>query len=414
MQTYPFYMNFITNKITDKTIFMQNEFRRIMKISSYFVLISSLLSIALNVAHSSPLVAIGDYGNVFFDGSSSLVWQSNIFYDEDNEKDEFMWVMYPGFEANTGNKVSVFDAMIRTGYEIQRFPDRSGLNGEYLHLIAVGSYDGARLDLDALYSFDEERTTAGQQGTLGSGFIEMDITRAHLLGVYILSPKFSLESGSCYYDRDFEEENIRLADVESFSIPIDVFYELTPKVDISFGYEHTFEEVSRSTEDFDRDSYFVNAGARGELLPKLNGQFKIGFRHLNPEGAGRESNSNLGLSANFTHLTTPKLTSKLNLNRGFQVGSEGQSVENTSAKLNLEYAISGNYLASAYTNLIYQDFKDGNDGRDFIKSLGLRFSYLANQYWRFGAGYAYIQNDSNRTEQGYTNNILDISASLRY
>ena len=386
-----------------------------MKIIGYAIFVISLLTLNLNTGYSSPLIMVGDYVNVLFDGSSALVWQSNIFYDDKEEENELMLLIAPGFEASIGSPSSRFEAIIRGNYEIQRFEELFDLNDEYVHVSAVGSYDGARLDLDAAYSFDEEQTTAGEQGTSGSQFIEMDITRAHFMGAYILSPKFSLESGVRYDDREFKEFKDRLADVESFSIPVDVFYELTPKVDLSVGYEYTLEEVGRSSiEDFHRESNFVNIGARGNLFPKLDGFFKIGFRNVNPEGPQRETDSSLGLDADFTYLMTPKLKSKLHLHRRFEVGSEAQSVESTAAKLDMEYIISGNYLANAYTDLVYNDFKDGNDGVDFIKRLGMRLSYLPNQYWRFSTGYAYVENDSNRLQQGYKNHILDVSASLRY
>ena len=387
-----------------------------MKISRYIVFISSLLPLALSTVHASPLLVVNEDVSVFFDGSSSLVWQSNVFFDDEEEEDELMLVISPGFEVNAGSNLSGFDAVITGSYEIQRFDERSELSDEYLHLSAVASYRGARSNLNAAYSFDEEQTTAGELGTLGSQFIEIHRTRAHVMGEYVLSPKFSIESGVRYNDLEYEENvNFRLADIESFSIPIDVFYELTPKVDFSFGYEYTADEVRvPNAEDYDRVSNFLNLGMRGKLLPKLNGFFKVGFRSLNPEGSTRETDQILGLSADLTYLATPKLTANLRLNRGFAVGSEGQSVENTFAKLDLDYVISGNYAARLFTHLTYQDFKDGNDGQDFITKTGFRFLYMPNEYCSFGTGYSYFENESNRFGQGFVNHILDISASLRY
>lgn len=386
-----------------------------MKISRYITPVSSLLLLALNLAHASPLLTVGDNMNVFFDGSSSLVWQSNVFFDDEKEEDELMLVITPGFEANIGSDLSGFDAVIAGNYEIQRFNERSELNDEYFHFSTVASYKGARLNLNAAYSFDEEQTTAGELGTFGSRFIEINRTRAYLLGEYVLSPKFSIESGVRYHDLDYQDISLRLADVESFSIPVDVFYELTPKVDLSFGYEYTAEAVSiPNAEDYDRESNFLNLGARGQLLPKLNGFFKVGFRSVNPEGPNRETDQTLGLNADFTYLATPKLTANLRLNHGFDVGSEGQSLESTSAKLDLDYVISGHYSARLFTYLSYLDFKDGNDGQDFINRTGFRFFYRPNEYCSFSTGYTYFENESNRLAQGFVNHILDISASLRY
>lgn len=385
-----------------------------MKINKYLAFISCLLLWAFNTICASPLVTVGDYASVFFNGSSSLIWQSNIFYDDEIEEDDWMLTLSPGFEVNLGNGLSNFDVVAFTSYEIQRFADQSELNHEYLHANVIGSYKGARLNLNAAASFDEEQTTTGEQGTSGRSFIQIDRTRAHLRGEYIVSPKFSAESGVTYSEREFQDYN-RLADVESVSVPVDIFYGLTPKVDMSLGYQYTTEEVGRTlVEGYNRKLHFFNVGFRGEILPKLNGFFKVGYRTVNPDGSGRSSDSTAGLDAEFTYFATPKLVSRLNLNHGFDVGSEGQSTESTSAKLNAEYTISTNYLANAFIDLSYRDFKDGNDGQDVIYKTGLSISYLLNEYWRFGTGYTYFQNDSNRQEQGFVNHIFNLSASLRY
>lgn len=389
-----------------------------MKTRTCLLFLSGLIPWMLHANLSSPLVSVGDYASVLFDGSASLVWQSNLFYDRKTEVDETMLIMSPGIEAHLGNKASPFDSLIRANYTMQRLDKRSKLNDEYWHFNALASYDGARLDIDGAYSFDEEQTTAGEQRTVGSPdgeFITVALTRAYLLGEYILSPKFSFGSGVRYHDREFKDKKFRLADVESYSIPADVFYELTPKVDLSAGYEYSFEEVGVSgVEDYHREQSFFNVGARGNLFPKLNGFLKFGYRVINPEGSNRETDELFGINAELTHRTTPKLKSKLNLYRGFDVGSEGQSVEDTSARLEFDYTISNNFQGNLYTDLSYQDFQDGNAGQDFINRSGVRLLYLPNQYWRFSTGYAYIENDSNRLGQGFVNHVLDISASLRY
>jgi len=388
-----------------------------MKTNVCSLLLGSLLSLAFNTAYPSPLINVDDVANVYFDGSSSLVWQSNLFYENEDEEDGLILTILPGLEAALGSDRSSLNASIRASYEIQRIEERSELNDEYVHFSAEGSYDGARLDLNAEYSFDEEQTTAGEQNAFGTGagFVELNVTRSRLRGEYTLSPKISFGSGINYLDREYKDLKTRLADLESYSLPADIFYELTPKLDLSFGYEYTFEEVGASVGgDFHRESGFLNFGARGALLPKLNGFFKVGYRTLNPEGSSRGSDQIFGISADLTYLATPKLTSRLRLTRDFFVGSEGQSVENTSARLDLDYTISRNYSAYFYTDLGYRDFRDGNDGQDFVNRTGVRFLYLPNQYWRFSAGYTYAENDSNRLGQGYLNNIADLSASLRY
>lgn len=386
-----------------------------MKTVKYLLLITSLIPLGLNASYSLP--SGSDFLTVFIDSSSSLVWQSNILYDDKTEEEELMWIINPGIEAVLGGGESSFDASFQVNYEIQRFEELFELSGEYLHLDAKASYDGARLDVNAAYSLDEQQTTAGQQGTEVNNveFIEIDLTRAHLMGEYTLSPRFSFESGVRHSNREFKNQEDRLADTEAYSIPLNLYYELTPKVDLSVGYEYSFEKVSQSgVDDYNRNLTFLNIGARGKLMPKLEGSFRVGFNTVNPEGTERESRQTMGLRANLAYFLTPKLTSRLLLRRGFDVGSEGQSLETTSARLDFDYKISTNYIANVFMDLSYQDFRDGNEGKDFINRSGFRISYLPNQYWRLGTGYAYSENDSNRTGQGFVNHALDLSASLRY
>lgn len=385
----------------------------------HIALISILLSWTLNIAHSSPLIKINDDVSILFNGSSTLLWQSNLFFDDKEEEQELMLVFSPGVVANIGSRYSGFDMYIQASHEMQRLVDLSDLNDEYLHFDTVATYDGARLSLNARYSFDEKQTTAGEQqaGGIGTevGFIKLNKTFAHIVGEYTLSPKFSFESGIRYGDRDFEDKAERLADVEYYSIPLNIFYELTPKLDLSLGYQYKLEEVrTPNAEDFQRDLHFINMGARGDLFPKLKGSFRVGYNAVRPEGHNRNSDQTLGLNADLTYLTTPKLTSQLGLRRGFDVGSEGQSTETTAATIDINYIISIYYTASLFTHLTYRDFKDGFEGQDFIHQTGFRVSYVPNQYWNFGTGYSYFENDSNRIGQDFANHMLQVSAALRY
>ena len=65
-----------------------------MKIKYHLSLLSCLIPLVLSANYSSPLVSVGDYASVFFDGSSSLLWHSNIFFDDDKEVEELILKEY--------------------------------------------------------------------------------------------------------------------------------------------------------------------------------------------------------------------------------------------------------------------------------------------------------------------------------
>lgn len=404
------------------------------------LLLATLAPLAglFTAAQAAPLVSIGDNVDVFFNGSSSLQWQSNVFNDEDDEQDDLKFTVSPGFEVNVGRGVSNLDLSIITRYDIIRYDDLSDLDNELFHIKAISSYKSSRWDVNGLVSFDESQSTTGDGNDNRRGKLtESDNTAARLNGEYRLSPKFSVGSGVNYSDREYTSDDT-LADRETYTVPVDIFYELTPKVDLSIGYQYTTSDVG-STQNgdttngfyvgsYDTEGHFFNVGARGNLLPKLSGFFKVGYRTndsddsdirrysggvLTPDSTNRDSSGTMGLDADFTYLATPKVTTALRLHRGFGIGGQGQSTENTSADLSASYSINTNYSASANFGYTLREY-DESDREDNVYRTGLRLSYVPNQYWRFSTGYRYSENDSDRKGQSYESHTIDLTASLRY
>ena len=194
------------------------------------------LSIPEESLHASPLVSIGDSTDVFFNGSSSLRWSSNVFRDEDDEVSDLIWTLSPGFEVNVGRGRSNADLSVVTRYDIVRYQDEGRLDTELFHIKAFGSYKTSRLDVNASVSFDESKTSTGNESLVGrQDLIEFDTTSANLNGEYRFSPKFSFGAGVRYTEKDYKTFNQFFADRETTSFPFDIFYELTPKVDLSLG-----------------------------------------------------------------------------------------------------------------------------------------------------------------------------------
>lgn len=391
------------------------------------------------VVHASPLISVGENVDVFFNGSSSLRWQSNVFYEDEQEEEDLLLVISPGLEVNVGRGLSNLDLSLITRYDIMRYDDLSHLDDEYFHIKAIGAYKSGRWDLNGLVSFDEEQSTSGQEGGFRNRgeIVESDNLRATFGGEYSLSPKFSVGLDLRYDDKDYIN-NDELSDCESFTVPIDIFYELTPKVDLSVGYEYRTEEIGKIeigdttnglfADSYDKETHYFNVGARGNLLAKLTGHFKVGYRMTDPDNSRivrvqsgstafsevkRDSQDTLGLDANLTHLTTPKLTTFLRLHRGFDVGGQGQSTTNTSANLSASYALNDRFSASSFFGYTLREYEESDDDDNLYRA-GVRLSYVPNRYWSFSTGYNYIENDSDRNRQDYENHTIDLSASLRY
>ena len=381
-------------------------------------LLSTSLFYLMSGSNSSaaPLVSIGSNTDVFFNGSSNLRWSSNIFRDEDEEESDLSWTVSPGFEINVGRGVSNTELSIITRYDVISYQDNDQMDTELFHIEAVASYTTSRLKLKGSVSFDENKLSSGANNVIND-LVEYDTTAGHLDAEYRVSPKFSFGAGLRHEEKVYQTFEDRFANREKTSFPLDVFYELTPKLDLSLGYTYTSTDVEATllnlNGDYTQESSFYNIGARGKLLPKLTGFFKVGYRNNENDRPGSKDSGTLGLDADLTWAVTPKSTLRLDLSRDFGVGGEGRSTEDSSANLSGIYSIN-NYL-SASANLGYTIRDYTNTGReDDQLNGGLRLSYSLNQHWRFSTGYTYSENDSNEANRSYEDHTVDLTAVLRY
>lgn len=380
-----------------------------------FSVSATLLSSAA-LLQASPLFSVGDNVDVFFDGSADLDWSSNVFNDESGEVDDLVLTVSPGLEVDFGRGESNADLRLRANYDILRYEERSGLDTELAHVRVDGSYESGRWVADAAVSFDESQTPSVDAGTDGQLY-ESEVFGVNLGGEYQLSPKFSFGAGLDYRDMEYVSSNAAgsFADTETIVVPVNVFYELTPKVDLSFGYSRSESDVTAAPGNvnvaYEQLVDYYSVGARGDLLPKLSGAFDLGYTDNDYTGDGM-----LGANFNFSYAMSQKLTSSLSLSRGFGVGGAGDSTGNSSVKLGANYVIDQRYSVSADVGYDLREYVNGADqGReDDQYSAGLRLNYTLDQSWRLVAGYDYSENNSSKVASSYVAHSLSLSASFSY
>tara|TARA_Y100000385_G_scaffold225843_1_gene236375 strand:- start:859 stop:2196 length:1338 start_codon:yes stop_codon:yes gene_type:complete len=437
---------------------------------SHCLAASLLFWICSSSVVAAPLVSIGDNTDIFFNGSSSLRWSSNLFRNENDEDPDSSWTVSPGFEINVGRGISNADLTVVTRYDIVSYQDNDQLDTELFHIEALGSYETSRLNLNGSASFDEMKMNDGQNN-VQNDLVELNTIAGDLDAEYRVSTKFSFSAGVRYDETEYQTYTDRLVDRETTSFPLNVYYELTPKLDLTLGYTYSTTDIEgtgnssdSAIQNFDglgapttlvqtttsafqtgyvRDDHFYNIGLRGNILTKLTGYFKVGYRTRSPEdstksttrfttetpfGGGlptttdtsppdelikRVDSSKLGLDANLTWMATNKLLVQLALSRDFGAGGEGESSEITRANLVGNYSFNTQWSAMANLGYTETDYPDDVREEEQLTG-GLRFNYVLNTYCRFSAGYTYTDNDSSRASSSYDNNTLDLTAILRY
>ena len=405
------------------------------------LLLSSLALPTFSAA--APLVSVGDNVDVFFNGATSLRWSSNVFRNNTNEVEDVTFSVKPGFDINIGRGLSNADFSIITRYELLRYDDLSDLDTELLSIAAKGAYKTSRLELNGLVSFDEYQANSGDEQAIDA-LVKNEVTAANINGEYRTSPKFSVAAGVRYNDKvytnDGEYFENNFADREKTSVPLDVYYELTPKLDLSFGYTYDNTEVGdvalvgaeggavlRTTSEYETESHFFNLGARGQLLPKLSGFFKVGYSVRSADDSdivtlpdtinllsqtNRKDKGILATDANFTWTVNPKLKARFNLSSDFGVGGDGGATEITRFGGSLSYKVDAQISARVNASSTSTDYDSGREDDQFL--YGASLSYRPNQFWSISGGYSFADFNASDDSRSYTSHVLNLSASLRY
>lgn len=376
----------------------------------------------LNHLSASPLVSYKDSVDIYFTGSSNLSWQSNLFSDADDEVEDILLTLSPGFETVFGRGVSNANLNFTTRYDILRYDKSDEWDTQTFHAALNASYDAAKYFLNGTASFDERQSSLRDDNIRGQ-LSESDESKLELTGEYLLSPKFSFGSGIKFTNREYTgSQAVNYADRDSTTLPFDLYCELTPKVDLSVGYQYSYTNVSDVASDTDNtaynsDSHFLNIGARGDLLPKLSGSIKLGLRFIDSDFSvnSNRDNSSLGLDGSLNWQSTPKLTNAITFSRDFGSTSNGTRTEESALNVNSSLALTQQILAGASVGYTLREYLD-EDREDGFFTIGLNASYQMNDYCSVSSAYNFSKNNSDLASgaSDFDNNKVDIKISLRY
>lgn len=371
------------------------------------VLASAFSVFAVNLLTAAPLVTIGDLGTISFDGSASVKMDDNIFRQEKGEVDDVVVIFSPGLVATLGRNSSNLDISLSTSYDFVSYQDKSDLDSELFHFSAQGAYRSSRLQVSANANYDESKSNtelANRDGDL----LEREESRFRLNGEYTLSPKFSVKVGYDWNETayvgtfadDYQDRKYR-------RIPIDIFYELTPKLDLSVGYTHGDIDVENGS-DATTDNF--NVGLRGELLPKLIGNLKVGYNQYDSDSRDTAS---LALDADLNWTVSSKISHRINIFRNFDASATGTGTQESKVNASTTYQLNSKISLSGRIGYNIRDYL-GSDRKDDLTSIGANGTYRLNRNWNLNAGYVFSKNDSNLAGSSYDGNIFTISARLNY
>lgn len=369
-------------------------------------------------AVAAPFLAIGDNAELFVTADAMASYNDNILLSPSAaEEDDVVFTFRPGFDLQFGKDSLLKGNVVATG-TMTSYSDNPEFNNQLLGIGANGRYDNGNLELSGNASFDElDQPTID---ATGGRLVERNVTAAGIRGELALSQKISVGSGFSYSQTDYRTTGY--TDQWTYSVPVNVYYELTPKIDVSAGVRYSHVDIDRPAlaatpttpaQANEYDDFYYNVGARGEFTPKLSGNFSVGY-NTRDANVGADPDGGFGADASLAYAYSDKTQLSLILARNFTNSSVGESYENSQVTLRAVSAITVDWRLNASVTYRELDFQIANRTDDYIEgSLGA--TYIINNHLTAGVAYTYRDKSSDAGALNeFQNNVVTLSLSARY
>ncbi|MCC6416528.1 MAG: outer membrane beta-barrel protein [Opitutaceae bacterium] len=363
-----------------------------------------LLAISLaaaSAAYSAPFLAVGDGAELFLTAGLGVRADDNVFMDP-NEVDDVIFDISPGVELVFGQGTQTTGSFSYTE-SISRYSDNDNLNAELSSLRFNSNHDDGKTKFSAQASFNQLNQNTVDNRSVGV-LSRRDVTSVNLGGETSVSGKSKIGARAVYNNDDYKRAGFN--DLKTFEIPVNYYYAVTSKVDLSLGARYRTSEVQNGVDS--KDTFF-RVGARGEFSPNVTGSVQVGAGQRDFDG-GR-SEDIFDLDAALSVALSPKSTLNLNASNDFGVSGQGQEQKNFTLGGNISTKVSD--ALSFRAGLTYRKIDYYSREDDYVEgNLGL--DYIVNQNVSITGGYTYRSNDSVLAAGNFTNNVFSLAANLRY
>lgn len=379
----------------------------------------------------SSFVQIGDAISVHVDSSASYKHISNILKAETNEISDGVYVITPGAVLKFGKSGTPIDFSLSAKYDIYEYQDSESLDINLMKIYLNGSYNPSEI-FNSNFSYtniegQSAKPDLSVQADDSLALVETTTESASLLTTYKYSPKLSfslgLKQSELIYDS--AEDRIRLSSKKSTHIPFKLIYQYSNKLNVLYGVTFSNNEVgekqSVNLPAYETDSIYYNVGLGGTILPKLTGNFDVGYRTLSFSDNIKDFNA-FGATSSLIWKTFPKLRTSINFSRDFDSAGNGGTYRSTAANINALYSISTDYKLSASLGRTQKFFR-GDANRDIqnrhetLTNFSLNLQYYPSSNYNFAAGYTFTKSDSDdviNRAAFYDNKEFRLSANLKY
>ena len=369
-----------------------------------------LSTLAATPAFAAPFLAIGDNAELYLTGRTEARYEDNVTFASgsagDPVLDDVVFELVPGAQVLFG-KNSLTTGSLTFFERFVRYVDESRFNDELANVSFKSSYEGAKLTLVTDASFKQLNQNNGDEN-VSNQLVRRDITDVGFGSEYAATEKSKLGLGGRYNKTDYKTTGAG-ADRETYVVPVNYYFAITPKVDLSAGVQYTKSDIHAANQD--SDQMYYNVGARGDFTAKLTGTFNVGYTTRDPEVG--DDDSTIGLNAGLIYLYSLKTQFTLDLGNNFASASNGSGQEVSSINLGVRSSFAPGFTATASVGYRKIDYLSSDRQDDYLTGM-LGFTYTVNQYVSVDVYYNYLDNSSDVDEAEFQANIFSVAANFRY
>jgi hypothetical protein len=366
-----------------------------MKKSFYPVVLAAMFSTA---AFGAPFLAVGDGAELFLTGSVGVRSDDNIFLAKIATSDT-IYEFIPGAEITFG-KDAQFKGALTLADAISRYSSNSKLNTNLFSADLWTKFDDGKTKAGFNAGYDEQN-----QNTVDNrGLTRRDVASIGANGESEISQVTSVGGGLAYVHTEYKRTGY--GTLNDYTLPINLYYKVSPKTDASFGYQY---RDFNTTVGKDSTDNFFNVGARGEFSPLLTGQFRIGY--LDRKIRNGSSVNMLGLDGMLSYAITPKSTLQFTASNSPDTSPQGLQQKNLALGASVSIVLDEQFSINGGVN--YRAIDYGTRTDDYSEET-IGGTYLVNAYVRVVGSYVHRNNSSQLTASQFTNNVFSLAISGRY
>jgi polysaccharide biosynthesis protein VpsM len=388
----------------------------IMPVRTALLIICGILG-TLSTALGSPAIVLGEDSALSFRLGGAIQYNDNIFLDSTDTESDTIFVFSPGVELNIGKPDGNANINVVFVENIITYSDNSRLNRETPDVKLQGFQKTAKSKVDYGISYAENAQNDASNNLTGD-LARRNILKANIDGEWSVTAKSSIKAGYSLEDITYDSE--QFYDREHSNLPVNYYWGVTPKLDMSVGYRHrttSFDprngylpDPFSKPSDFDDD--FFNVGVRGQIGAKTSGEIRVGVQNRDFNTAGKNDEDLFSVDAKVTWQATEKSNLSLLASRDFNADAFGTSIESTDVQLAGTTALSENFNGFASIRLSKDDYNGGRSDDGLFGQVGV--SYAPNSYSAISVAYVIYNNDSSYMPADFDNNVINISGTLRY